>query len=280
MFARLADGNAKRLRAIEGQETLLGRTMHGIEYDAIHDEVMVPQQFGQSILVFRGGAGGEEKPLRVIQGRKTQLISPDRLAIDAVHSEIYVPEGEKVLVFPRDASGDTAPVRVLTGPDTGIGSARAVAVDNLRDLLVVASSPPGKKQVYQISMFDRRASGNTKPKRVITGLTGYGNMTLYAPRGLIFMVLPPRIGTGFTKTTDDIGYVGVYSVDDEGPARPRYTIGGPSGVLVEPRGVVLDPKNKSVIVSDKQLNAILTFEAPMIFDTPVGSPRQTGTGQR
>jgi hypothetical protein len=32
-----------------------------------------------------------------------------------------------------------------------------------------------------------------------------------------------------------------------------------------PRGVVLDAKNQSVIVSDKKLNAILTFRVPEIF---------------
>ncbi len=72
-FARLADGNAKPVRKIEGQKTLLGRTMHSIVYDEIHDEFVVPQQFGQAILTFRGGADGEEVPVRVIQGSLTQL---------------------------------------------------------------------------------------------------------------------------------------------------------------------------------------------------------------
>ena len=58
VFARLADGQAERLRAIEGQKTLLGRTMHAIAYDEIHDEMYVTQQFSQGILVFRGSARG------------------------------------------------------------------------------------------------------------------------------------------------------------------------------------------------------------------------------
>ena len=67
-FARLADGSAQPIRKLEGQKTLLGRTMHAIAYDEVHDEYMVPQQFGQAILTFRGGASGEEAPIRVIQG--------------------------------------------------------------------------------------------------------------------------------------------------------------------------------------------------------------------
>jgi hypothetical protein len=31
------------------------------------------------------------------------------------------------------------------------------------------------------------------------------------------------------------------------------------------RGVDLDPKNKSVIVTDKRLNAVLTFSFPEMF---------------
>ena len=40
---------------------------------------------------------------------------------------------------------------------------------------------------------------------------------------------------------------------------------GPNGRLVQIRGVALDPKNKSVIVSDKRLNALLTYSFPEIF---------------
>jgi len=64
VFARLADKNAQPVRKLEGQKTLLGRTMHGFTYDEIHDEFTVPQQFAQAILTFAGGAGGETPPLR------------------------------------------------------------------------------------------------------------------------------------------------------------------------------------------------------------------------
>ena len=65
--------------------------MHAIAYDEIHDEIYVTQQFGQGILVFRGAASGEEPPVRVINGSKTGLIAPDRLAVDPVHASRAVP---------------------------------------------------------------------------------------------------------------------------------------------------------------------------------------------
>jgi len=261
VFARLADGNDTRIRAIEGQGTLLGRTMHAIAYDPLHDEILVPQQFGQGILIFRGAANGEEPPARVIRGPKTGLIALDRLGVDPVNDEIYVPEGDKVLVFPRGANGDEAPKRILTGPATRIGAARSVAVDPTRNLLIVASTPSSAgERVNELTIFDRTASGNTKPLRVITGLGSSWNVAVYPERGLIFVV--------------QRGYVGVWHVDDNGKVPPRLTIGGPGGALRDPRGVTIDPRNRAVIVSDKQLNAVLTFEVPQVFDSSVPTLRR------
>jgi hypothetical protein len=255
VFARLADKGAERLRAIEGQRTLLGRTMHAISYDPIHDEIVVPQQFGQAVLTFAGDARDDSPPKRVIRGSKTQLVALDRLGIDPVHNEIYVPEGDKVLVFPREANGDVAPIRVLQGPATRIGDASALGIDPIRNLLIVASSPPRQpgargRDSAEVTIFDRLANGNAKPLRVVTGVPGQRLVTY--PEGGLFFVLGPD-------------YVGVWSVDDDGAAPPRFTIGGPNGALKNTRGVAIDAKNRAVIVSDKDLNAVLTFEVPEIF---------------
>ena len=254
VFARLADKGAAKIRAIEGQRTLLGRTMHAISYDPIHDEIVVPQQFGQAVLTFAGNATGETPPKRVIRGPKTQLVALDRLGIDPVHNEIYVPEGDKVLVFPREASGDVAPIRVLEGPATRIGDASALGVDPIRNLLIVASAPPreegARRSTREITIFDRTANGNAKPLRVIKGVPGQ-RVVVYPEGGLIFVLGPD--------------FVGVWSVEDDGAVPPRYTIGGPNGPLRNTRGVAIDAKNRAVIVSDKDLNAVLTFEAPALF---------------
>ena len=105
-------------RLIAGQKTLLSRTMHDIRYDAVHDEFVVNNPFAQAILVFRGGADGEEEPIRVIQGPSTQLSVASRLDVDVVNDEIIVPEGDRILVFPREGNGDVAPLRVIHGTDT------------------------------------------------------------------------------------------------------------------------------------------------------------------
>jgi hypothetical protein len=74
---------------------------------------------------------------------------------------------------------------------------------------------------------------------------------MHSPTGLIF--------------SQQTRYVGVWHIDDNGRVAPRFTIGGPNGILRQGRGLALDPKNQSVIASDKELNAVLTFKVPEIF---------------
>jgi DNA-binding beta-propeller fold protein YncE len=233
--------------------------MHAIAYDAVHDEIVVPQQFGQAILTYAGDASGETPPKRVIIGSKTQLSRPDRVAIDPVNNEILVPEDDKVLIFPREGQGDVAPARIIGGPGSGVASTDAVAVDAKRNLTIVAGGyQHGDRAVNSLMIFDRTATEGTKPKRVITGLSANRNIAVDPDRGWIFVTLPGTMEHPF-------GYVGVWHIDDNGEVPPRFRIGGPDGALRMPRGVVLDAKNQSVIVSDKKLNAILTFKIPEIL---------------
>jgi hypothetical protein len=260
VFASSANGSDAPTRRIEGQRTLLGRTMHDIEYDELHDEIVVPQQFAQAILTFRGSASGEEPPIRVIQGSRTGLRELDRLGIDPVNGEIFVPEGDRVLVFPREASGNVAPSRIL---ETELG-ARGVAVDPVRDLLVVTS----REGENAILMYDRRASGRAKPRAMIRGpktmLTKLGNVRVHSPGGWI-LVTHDGVEQVGGEQPSGLSFVGVWSVDDRGDVAPRWTIGGPRGMLRKPRGVALDPVSRTVVISDKELNAVLTYRVPEIF---------------
>ena len=104
--------------------------MHDIRYNAVDDEILVPNPFSNAILAFRGGADGQEAPIRIIQGPNTQLNGPDRLDIDVVNREIFVPGRGDVLVFPLDGNGDVRPKRVVRGPDTQIDGS-SIAVDPL-----------------------------------------------------------------------------------------------------------------------------------------------------
>ncbi len=141
VFARLANGGVGPVRVIEGQRTQLSRTMHGIAYDAMHDEMVVPVHLAGAVLVFRGDAAAEAPPLRSIQGPHTGILRPETVALDLLHNELVVGEdgGKDVLVFPREAEGDVSPLRVIRGPHTGLDEVRGVAVDPVHNLLIVSS---------------------------------------------------------------------------------------------------------------------------------------------
>lgn len=280
-FPRLAEENPKPTRAIAGQHTLITRTIHDMAYDPVRDEIVVPQFYLEGILTFRGSANGDEAPIRVISGPRTQIKNPTRIALDPVNNEIYIPMNDRLLVFARDAEGDVAPIRTIEGPATEM-SAGVVQVDPVNNLVVVGgydvsggggdAAQVARGQVLsgdesgrggQLLIFDRTASGNAKPLRIIRGpksqLARVGLIALYPPRKLIVASVPAG------QTTSPDNFVGVWSELDNGEAPPRWLIGGPHSVLLQVRGLTLDPKNQNVIISDKYVNAVMTFHFPEIF---------------
>ena len=248
----MANGGAQPTREIAGQNTLFTRTMHDMAYDPVRDEIVVPQFYAYAILTFAGDANGNVAPKRKIFGPSTQLKNPMALAVDWIHGEIFVPQGDRILVFPRDADGDTAPIRILGGENSGLRSSR-VTVDPVHDLLIVSGRG--------LAIYDRTASGMAKPRAFISSAAAQeaSLLTTNPESGMIFASVRPG---GRYKAED---YVGVWSIHDNGDAPPRYTIGGPNGLLKDARGIAVDAKNKNVIVSDKSLNAILTFHLPEAF---------------
>ena len=235
--------------------------MHDIRYDAVHDEIFVGNPFAQAILTFRGGASGEEAPIRIIQGPHTQLQTPDVLEVDPIHNEIFVPDIAGILVFPRDAKGDIAPLRILK-------SARGrVAVDPVHNLLVTAGSVNGKRQ--SILIFNRTDEGDAKPRAVITGpKTGMLAIEPYkidSEHGWIVagqdsLSYAPEI---YFDKSKDIGMVGIWSINDNGDVPPRWKI---DKGMRKPRGIAFNAKNKEIYVVDMSLNAMLTYSLPEMFE--------------
>jgi hypothetical protein len=170
----MAKGGEMPKRVIAGQSTKLSRSMHDIRYDEVHDEYFVTSPFAQAVLAYAGSIDGDQAPVRAIQGPHTQLGS-DRLDVDAVHNELFVPVGNAILVFPRDANGDVAPIRVIRGKDTQLQHASSVVVDPINNVLIVGlnidstSVREGKEFEGAILIFNRTDNGNVKPRGVIKG---------------------------------------------------------------------------------------------------------------
>ncbi len=239
----------------------MARTTHGIAYDDVRDVFMIPNFYAHAIQVFRGDSNGEVAPLRIIQGPKTLIKTPDKLMFDSVNNEIYIPQGDKLLVFAGDAEGDVAPKRIL-GPARDLGAA-LVGIDPIHNLIVVAGSVA--RGVNRFAIFDRTASGDAQPKWVIQGPHAdirrlMGPIAISPQRGLIVSGI---------RTNEELGgddnFVGVWDMFAKGDVPPIYRIGGPNVLLQQVRGVTLDPKHKELIVTDKRINGVLTYYFPEIF---------------
>jgi hypothetical protein len=264
-FARLAGENTPPVRTLEGQKTKISRSMHGFAFDAIHDEIVVTSPLTQSILVFRGGASGEEAPIRVIQGRRTQLIggdtgSLDRVSVDPVNNEILLTIGTgQMLVFDRTANGDVAPKRILN-----LGNRGTVVVDPVRNLLITGGG--GGLKIY-----DRTASGDAKPLREIRGpsVGGGGALQVYPPKGWIVAGCDAAYASSLS--------ICVWSINDSGNATARFKLPVQQLTGYQPSGIALDPVHKEIIISasgqkvqvsipkDGIMNAAVTFSWPEIF---------------
>lgn len=240
-FARGARSGDRPARILAGAATRQGRGMHDMRYDEIHDEIVIANPTAQAVLTFRGGASGEESPLRVIQGPRTRIVKSDYVEVDPVHDELFVPGGGHILVFPRTANGDVAPIRVIEGPDTGLRGPLGgfLSVDPINDLIVV----PNRGRIL---IFNRTATGNVKPKAVIKSsqLVGIRHLRVYPPKGLIVTVLGGKSkGVG----QDEMTAIAVWSIHDDGDVPPLMIFTDPEAPVLG-RKLAFNPKAKQLIV--------------------------------
>jgi DNA-binding beta-propeller fold protein YncE len=285
VFARLANGNAAPTRLITGQNTLLGRTIHGLAYNPTRDEIVAPNALADAVLVFRAGGTGAERPQRVIQGPHTHMVTPHAVSLDLRNREILVASltGRRINVFRGDANGDVTPVRVIEGPKTELGHVVGLAVDPERNLLAVANT-------HEILIFNRTDNGDVAPRARIAGpKTGMTDepwqMEFY--RGRIFLAASnhfhQNLYEGVTLRADAkdvpddpwlnpiLGFMGVWNITDEGDVAPLAMIRGPFSGLIHPVGLALNPNDGEIYVSDSVKNGVLSFLVPQFFPQDTSS---------
>ena len=70
--------------------------------------------------MYRWDATGNEAPVRVITGPRTELGHLVGIAVDPVRNLMAVANSEDILIFNRTDNGDVAPRARIAGPKTGI----------------------------------------------------------------------------------------------------------------------------------------------------------------
>jgi len=295
-FAREANGAKAPVRAIEGQATKLSRTVHGLDYDAVNDEIIAPVFEAGAVLVYRGGANGAEAPLRLIQGPKTMLLGPQTAAVDPVHNEILVgdPSSGSILIFDRLANGNVPPKRIIRGPNTGLREVTGVTADPKRNL-IVAINMGATHDEHGIYIFNRTDNGDVAPKAIIAGpeagISHARQVVVDSEHGKIFVAVQgtnfsgvrpyvedhPRPDTVWTDVIDERGknksqpswsedshgFIGVWDINDNGNVPPRAVIKGEMTKLSGCGGVAIDPKEGIIIGVGG--NTYATFSLPQLF---------------
>ena len=252
-FARVANGIMAPTRVITGSATKLSRTVHGIAYDPVRDEIYVTNALADAVLVFRAGANGAEPPVRVIQGPCTGMVNPHAISLDLEHREILVSSlsARAIAVFPMDADGNFTPIRYIKGPKTRLGHTVGMGVDPETNVLVVANSE-------DVLFFDRTATGDVAPMGEIKGEhTGIRDepWELEIHKGRIFLAasnhlhvnlynqvtLKPEYSDGHAQVPEDpwlnpeLGFIGVWNVRDRGDVPPaRRSVGRSANWCIPP----------------------------------------------
>lgn len=311
-FARLANGNVTPNRIIEGQNTNLSRTMHGLAYDDLHDEIVVPVALSGAVLVFRGGATGDEPPLRIIQGSKTGMIRPQTVEVDPVNNEIVAADSSSraILVYDRMANGNVEPKRKIGGDKTLFRDIIGIAVDAKSNLIL--ASTRSTDGFSGILMFDRMANGNVAPVRKIGGpLTGalgaFRQLKVDSERGMVYLAVqgyrrasatPQKAADLYTSEASlkrlrahgesedarpardpftSAGFIGAWSLNDNGDVPPRGIIRGPSVGAAGFAGVAFSPKHGELYGVSGELNGYTAYLVPEFFLKP---GQRTQPGQR
>src|SRR3989454_866718 len=269
--------------------------MHGIAYDEINDEIIIPVALSGAVLVFKGDAKGEVPPVRAIQGTRTRLVRPHTVAVDPVNNEILTadPSMRAIVVFERMANGNVAPKRVISGPKTGLLDIVGLDVDPIRNV-IVASSRKGNGDKVGLFVFDRLANGDVAPKQFIGGPNSqpahFRPVTIDPPTGNIFLAqqntrmkqmeayvlekpreeFKPKEKEKSDEEDDSdegrldtMGFIAVYAPDDNGDIPPRAIIKGPGIRMAGAAGVALNTKKKEIIAVGG--NGFQTFLLPDFF---------------
>jgi DNA-binding beta-propeller fold protein YncE len=279
-FARMANGTMAPDRVISGSATKMSRTVHGIAYDPVRDEIYVTNALADAVLVFPAGAEGPQPPVRMIQGPCTGMVNPHAISLDLVHREILVSSlsARAIAIFPMDGNGNVTPSRYIKGPKTRLGHTVGMGVDPDSNVLIVANAE-------DILFFDRLASGDVAPIGQIKGEhTGIRDepWELQVYKGKIFLAasnhlhlnlysqvtLKPEYSRPDAKAPEDpwlnprLGFIGVWDVRDRGDVPPRARIGGPFSQLVHPTGLALNPTDGEIYVTDSIRNGLFSFLVP------------------
>jgi DNA-binding beta-propeller fold protein YncE len=223
VFNRSAKGNVGPNRKLKTPGTTFG-----IVGDEEAQELLITVQDSDAVVTFKKASSGQEPPVRLLQGTKTQMADPHGIALDPKTGLIYVT--------------NWGTYKVRRTPDAGETNGRSGGKPNWP--LGIEFSIPGTAEFRfpSITVYRKDASGDTAPLRIIQGPKTLMNwptaIAVHPDRGEIFVA---------NDTSDTVT---VYRADASGDAAPIRVLKGPRSMIKNPTGVAVDLKNNELWVTN------------------------------
>lgn len=244
IFSRKASGETAPDRILETPHTT-----YGIAADEKDQELMLTIQDDAAVVTFRKTAQGRDAPLRTLQGVRTRLADPHGITIDPKNDLVFVTNwGTFHLLHPPESGPRIGTYRRGIGiPTWPLGRGYAVPGS-------------GQFQPPSITVYPRKASGDTAPLRLIQG----PQTQLNWPTAL---ALDPERGELYVAN-DPSESILVFKADANGDVTPTRVLQGSKTLLKNPTGLFLDLKNDELWVANFGNHTATVFKRSASGDTP------------
>ncbi len=244
VFSREARGNVEADRALHTPHRTLG-----IVVDEEAQELFITLNHAPAVVVYRKMASGEDAPIRILEGDKTQLSDLNGIAIDTKNQVMFV-SNRGATARNRNNEGWSRALKEgeLTWdiPEQG---------DSWKNFIPGSGefAPPA------ITVYPLKANGDVPPLRVIQGPLTQLNWPAH-----ISMDMEHQELFVTNVVTDEIL---VFSATANGNVAPVRILKGPRTNLDKPHGVFVDVKNDEIVVANFGNHAATVYRRTASGDT-------------
>ena len=205
-----------------------------IAVDEENQELFLTVQSPPAVVVYHKNAKGEEAPIRILEGDRTQLADAMGIALDTKRGLMYVSNHGSV----SSSNGGWSREPFLH-PGSAVARWNMPKERAMRRNMVPSS---GRFVAPSITVYPIKASADTPPLRVIQGpktqLNSQERLYLDSENGELFVA-------------NDVDHsILVFRAEDNGDVAPLRVLKGPRTGLMNPSDVYVDTKNDELVVAN------------------------------
>ena len=211
---------------------------YGIAVDESSQELFLTIQHPPMVVVYNKMAEGDDEPIRVLRGNRTELEDAHGMGLDTKNGWIFVANYGNAASYEDGGGNSLANNRTTARIAPGSGR----------------YTPPS------ITVYPIKSSGDTPPLRTIKG----PNTQLNWPAHIY---VDEEHGEVFVAN-DGTDSILVFCVTDSGDVAPTRVLRGPKTQIKNPTGVYVDTVNDEVVVANMGNHRATVYSRTAQGDTP------------